>query len=52
MMGQLYASQIAHAVTTKNPSESRSLMLGLGLAKVDMERDTFLRIVDLVLQVL
>ena len=52
MMGQLYASQIAHAVTTKNPSESRSLMLGLGLAKVDTGRDTFLQVVDLMLQVL
>ena len=31
--GQLYASQIANAITTKSPEESRSLMLGLGLPK-------------------
>lgn len=51
-MGQLYASQIASLITTKNPEESRSLMLGLGLAKVDLSRDTFLEILDLVTKVL
>ena len=52
MMGQFYASQIAHAITTKHPSEPRSLMLGLGLAKVDSDRGTFLQVVDLVLKVI
>ena len=52
MMGQLYASQIAHAITTKNPEESRALMLGLGLAKMEQDRDVFLKVIDLVLQVL
>jgi len=51
-MGQLYASQIASLITTKNPEESRSLMLGLGLAKVDLSRDTFLEVLDLVTKVL
>ncbi|EXJ62505.1 hypothetical protein A1O7_02943 [Cladophialophora yegresii CBS 114405] len=51
-MGQLYASQIAHAIVTKSPEESRALMLGLGLAKVEMDRDVFLQIIDLVLSVL
>lgn len=51
-MGQLYASQIASAITTKSPEESRSLVLGLGLAKVEMDRDVFLKIIDLVLSVL
>ena len=51
-MGQLYASQIANAVVTKSPEEGRSLMLGLGLAKVEMDRDVFLQIIDLVLSVL
>jgi proteasome assembly chaperone 3 len=51
-MGQLYASQIAHAIVTKSPEESRSLMLGLGLAKVEMDRDVFLQVIDLVLSVL
>ncbi|KAL2404022.1 hypothetical protein ABEF95_002573 [Exophiala dermatitidis] len=51
-MGQLYASQIANAIITKSPEETRQLMLGLGLAKVELERDVFLQIVDLVLSVL
>lgn len=49
--GQLYASQIASLITTKTPDESRTLMLGLGLAKVDLDRDTFLQVLDLVTQV-
>merc|ERR1712098_291820 len=32
MTGHLFAAQIAHAITTKTPGETRSLMLGLGLA--------------------
>ena len=51
-MGQLYASQIANAIVTKSPEESRSLMLGLGLAKVELDRDVFVQIIDLVLSVL
>ncbi|KAK5073331.1 hypothetical protein LTR24_010348 [Lithohypha guttulata] len=51
-MGQLYASQIASLITAKNGEESRSLMLGLGLAKVDLSRDTFLEILDLITRVL
>lgn len=52
VMGQLFASQIAHAITTKNSEESRPLLLGLGLVKVEENRDLFLKIIDLVLQVL
>ena len=52
MMGHLLASQIAHAISTKDPTESRSLMLGLGLAKAESDRDAFLQIIDLILNVL
>ncbi|KAJ9657332.1 hypothetical protein H2198_004343 [Neophaeococcomyces mojaviensis] len=52
MMGQLYASQIASLITSKNAEEGRTLMLGLGLAKVEMERDVFLEMLDLVTKVL
>lgn len=52
VMGQLFASQIAHAIIAKNSEESRPLLLGLGLAKVEEDRDVFLKIIDLVLQVL
>ena len=53
MLGHLYASQIANAITTKFPGESRTLVLGLGLGKdaaVEMDRDVFFKVVDLVLQ--
>jgi proteasome assembly chaperone 3 len=53
MLGHLYASQIANAITTKNPDENRALVLGLGLGKsaaVEMDRDIFFQVVDLVLQ--
>lgn len=52
MMGHLFASQIAHAITTKSPTETRPLMLGLGMATVNTDRDVFLRVVDLVLNVI
>lgn len=52
MLGQLYASQIASMITSKTPEESRTLLLGLGLAKVEMDRDTFLETLNLVLEIL
>lgn len=54
-MGQLYASQIASALTAKNAGESRTLVLGLGLGKEagdEVDRETFLKVVELVLQVI
>ena len=51
-MGLLYASQIASLITVKNREESRALVLGLGLAKVDLSRDVFLEVLDLVTRVL
>ena len=53
MLGHLYASQIANAITTKNPGENRTLVLGLGLGKdaaVELDRDVFFKVVDLVLR--
>lgn len=55
MMGHLYASQIASAITTKNAEETRTLVLGLGLGKeagVEPDRDTFSKITELVLEVI
>ena len=54
-MGQLYASQIASAITAKNPEETRTLVLGLGLGKeagVEADRETFLKLVELVLEII
>jgi proteasome assembly chaperone 3 len=53
MLGHLYASQIANAITTKNPEEQRTLVLGLGLGKdaaAELNRDVFFKVIDLVLQ--
>ncbi|KAJ5757443.1 uncharacterized protein N7511_006137 [Penicillium nucicola] len=48
--GQLLARQIATAIATKTPTESRLLVVGLGLGKETADRDAFFAIVDLVLQ--
>jgi proteasome assembly chaperone 3 len=45
---QLYATQIASAIVMRNPEETRMLVLGLGLQKVDLERETFFDMMDLV----
>ncbi|EAS27616.1 proteasome assembly chaperone 3 [Coccidioides immitis RS] len=49
-IGHLYACQIANAIATKNPSEKRLLVVGLGLDKLDADRDIFFGIIDLVLR--
>ncbi|KAI9813768.1 MAG: hypothetical protein M1827_003558 [Pycnora praestabilis] len=49
-MGQLYATQIASAIATKNPEENRMVVVGLGLGKVDTDREAFFDILELVLQ--
>lgn len=51
-IGQLYATQIASAIVTKNPNEKRLLVVGLGLDKLEADRDIYFSIVDLVLQCL
>ena len=51
-IGQLYARQIASAILTKTPNEKRPLVLGLGLASAEADRDVFFAIVDLVLRCL
>jgi proteasome assembly chaperone 3 len=51
-IGQLYATQIASAIATKNPNEKRLLVVGLGLDKLEADRDVFFAIIDLVLQCL
>ncbi|KAA6409495.1 MAG: hypothetical protein FRX48_07049 [Lasallia pustulata] len=51
-MGQLYATQIATAITSKNPDESRIVLVGLGLKKVEASRETFFDIVELMFKCL
>lgn len=49
-LGQLLARQIATAIAMKSPAEKRLLVVGLGLHKATLERDSFFAIIDLVLQ--
>jgi len=51
-IGQLYASQIASTILTKNPKENRTLLVGFGLEKVDEERETFFDLLELVQKVI
>lgn len=50
--GQLFATQIASAITAKTPEEERLLVLGLGLKSKELERESFLKILEGALRVL
>ncbi|TDZ53444.1 hypothetical protein C8034_v007347 [Colletotrichum sidae] len=51
-LGQLYAAQIASLISTRDPEDRRTLVLGLGLTKVDHEREAFFDTIELVQTVL
>jgi proteasome assembly chaperone 3 len=51
-LGHLYASQIATIIATRNPEERRTVTVGLGLLKVDMEREAFFDMMELLQKVL
>ena len=51
-LGQLYATQIASSILTRNPDERRTFLLGLGLRKMEPSREIFFDIIDLVQQCL
>lgn len=51
-VGQLYATQIASAIATKHPQETRTVLLGLGLSKVEASRNMFYDTIDLVVKTL
>ncbi len=48
-VGQLYATQIASAIVTRNPEEKRTVLVGLGLSSVKVNREVFFDTIDLVL---
>lgn len=48
-VGQLYATQIATAITMKNPQENRTILIGLGLSKFEANRQAFYDTMDLVM---
>ncbi|KAF5130946.1 hypothetical protein E5D57_007295 [Metarhizium anisopliae] len=51
-LGQLYAAQIASHLSLKYPDDRRTLVLGLGLAKYDVEREAFFDLVELAQKIL
>jgi proteasome assembly chaperone 3 len=51
-MGHLYASQIASVIATRNPEDTRTVVVGLGLQKVDMDREAFFDLLELIQKIL
>jgi proteasome assembly chaperone 3 len=51
-LGHLYAAQIGSQLSLRNPDDRRTLLLGLGLMKVDSARESFFDLIELVQQVL
>ena len=51
-ISQLYATQIASAIITRNPEEKRTVVVGLGLSNTDVKRDVFYDVIDLIHQVI
>ena len=48
-VGQLYATHIASVIATRNPQESRAIIVGLGFSKSEIKRQTFFDTIDLVM---
>ncbi|KAG0648389.1 hypothetical protein D0Z07_5111 [Hyphodiscus hymeniophilus] len=51
-VGHLYASQIASTIATRTPEENRTVLVGLGLQKVDLEREAFFDLLELVQKII
>lgn len=51
-VGHLYASQIATTIATRNPEETRTVLVGFGLHKVDLDREAFFDLLELVQKVI
>lgn len=51
-MGHLYASQIASVIATRNPEETRTVVVGLGLQRVDMDREAFFDLLELIQKII
>ena len=48
-VGHLYATRVASAISTKDPMEKRTVVLGLGLREFEANREAFYDLMDLVL---
>ena len=51
-LGQLYAAQIASYLSLRNPEDQRTLLLGMGIGKVETGREAFFDVLELIQQVL
>jgi proteasome assembly chaperone 3 len=51
-VGQMYAAQIASSIKGRDAGEKRTLVVGLGLAKAEVDREEFVGIMELVMKVL
>ena len=47
MAGQLYASQLASLIASRSPEESRTVLVGLGLNKAEVNRTQFFDLLEL-----
>lgn len=50
-IGHLYATQIASLISTRNPEETRTVLVGIGLQKIDMAREAWFDILEIIQQV-
>lgn len=48
-LGQLFATQIASSIVTRRPEENRLLVLGMGFRAKEMDGETFIQVLELVL---
>jgi len=51
-IGHLYATQIASLISTQNAEETRTVLVGIGLQKIDMAREAWFDVLELVQQVI
>lgn len=51
-IGQLYAAQIGSYLSLRYPDDRRTLVVGLGLMKIDKEREAFFDLFELAQKVL
>ncbi|KAL7267847.1 hypothetical protein RUND412_009549 [Rhizina undulata] len=47
-LGQLVTVQLASAIAMRNNDESRMVLVGLGLKSLEMDRDSFIQLIELV----
>jgi len=50
-IGHLYATQIATLISSRNPEEMRTVLVGIGLQKIDMAREAWFDILELIQKV-